>query len=583
MGSSVSQEELIFESAIEIDDPIARASFLDRACEGNPSLRADINRLLECDESTDGFLETPVAISTQSNLADVTGSIVDRYRVGEQIGEGGFGIVHRAEQLEPVQRTVALKIIRLGLDTRHIIERFESERQSLAVMNHAGIATVFDAGTTESGRPYFVMELVDGLPIDRYCDDRSLSLHDRIRLFVDVCRAVEHAHRQGIVHRDLKPSNILVREDDDGRPVPKVIDFGIARAVHSAENEGDATAATTMIGTPGYMSPEQFSDAEKVDARSDVYSLGCVFYRLLTGVRPHTARPTEPDVNDASPCKTLDQQFVTPSQQLTDTQPDGLLDCGITSKLLKGDLDWIASKSLKTAPADRYATAASFAADLEAHLALRPVSAAPASLSYIVSRFLSRNRISATATALALAAIAIGATFATLASQDARHEREQSRQAEIVAELQRKIAIQERQAAEQQKLLAMTEEDKALAAVGVLEDQIVRFNPRTDSQITSSALSRLDELAALVDSRLEDYPEVTAELHRRLGRIYLMHHEMDQGEVHLRKALEIRRRLFAETSPEVIESRTDYVVAQSFQGRITEVRDELYVLLGILR
>src|SRR5262245_39263598 len=289
-------EREIFVAALHQPTPADRAAFLDRACGGDAALRERIEGLLREHEQQGSFLERPgpaqpgtAAYPSESAppIAECPGTIIGPFKLLQQIGEGGMGVVFMAEQQEPVRRTVTLKIIKPGMDSRQVIARFEAERQALAMMDHQNIARVLDAGTTASGRPYFVMELVHGVPITQFCDDRKLTPRERLELFVPVCQAIQHAHQKGIIHRDVKPSNVLVTTSDD-RPVPKVIDFGVAKAIE--QRLTDKTMFTqfgALVGTLEYMSPEQAEmNAFGVDTRSDIYSLGVLLYELLTGTTP---------------------------------------------------------------------------------------------------------------------------------------------------------------------------------------------------------------------------------------------------------------------------------------------------------
>ncbi|MBW3598519.1 MAG: serine/threonine protein kinase, partial [Planctomycetes bacterium] len=291
MTGSDPHERSLFCEALERPSPEARAAYLDQACRGDAELRARVESLLEAHEAVGGFLQGRLPDDAPTldapPLAEGPGTQIGPYKLLQQIGEGGFGVVFMAEQTEPVERRVALKIIKPGMDTRQVIARFEAERQALALMDHPHIARVLDAGATDSGRPYFVMELVKGIPITRYCDEHQLTPRERLELFVPVCQAVQHAHQKGVIHRDLKPSNILVAQYDS-RPVPKVIDFGVAKATSQRLTEKTMfTQFGQIVGTLEYMSPEQAQlNQLDIDTRSDVYSLGVLLYELLTGEPP---------------------------------------------------------------------------------------------------------------------------------------------------------------------------------------------------------------------------------------------------------------------------------------------------------
>src|SRR6516225_5032355 len=282
-------EESIFAQALEITSPAERAAFLDRACGDNPALRAEVEALLRAHEHSGDLLDLPETVQPTSAVPgpESPGTIIGPYKLLEQIGEGGMGTVWMAEQTEPIQRRVALKVIKEGMDSKQVLARFEAERQALALMEHPNIAKVLDAGKTPSGRPYFVMELVKGQPITKYCDEKRLGVRERLELFADVCRAVQHAHQKGVIHRDLKPSNVLAAPYD-GKPVVKVIDFGVAKATGPRLTEQTLfTEFGQVVGTLEYMSPEQAElNNQDIDTRSDIYSLGVLLYELLTGTTP---------------------------------------------------------------------------------------------------------------------------------------------------------------------------------------------------------------------------------------------------------------------------------------------------------
>jgi serine/threonine protein kinase len=290
MGPMTLGIDEIYLAALEKSTGQERSDYLDKACAGNDTLRRRIERLLRAQSKVGEFLESPapeIAGAVMPSLAEGPGTAIGPYVLAERIGEGGFGIVYIAEQAAPVRRQVALKIIKPGMDTKEVLARFQTELEVLSIMDHANIARVLDAGATEAGRPYFVMELVRGVPITEYCDQHNLSVHARLTLFVQVCVAVQHAHQKGIIHRDIKPSNVLVAEQD-GRSVPKVIDFGVAKAIDRQRGQGTRyTRLAEIIGTPLYMSPEQAGMSTlDIDTRSDIYSLGALLYELLTGSTP---------------------------------------------------------------------------------------------------------------------------------------------------------------------------------------------------------------------------------------------------------------------------------------------------------
>ncbi|MFO1475213.1 MAG: protein kinase [Verrucomicrobiota bacterium] len=401
-------EAAIFEAAVELP-PERRATFVEKACAGNASLRDRVQRLLKAHTDAGNFLESPqpkLAGPTGTQLVaplptEKPGDVIGRYKIRETLGEGGCGVVYVAEQTEPVRRRVALKIIKLGMDTRNVIARFEAERQALALMDHPNIAKVLDAGATAAGRPFFVMELVRGIRITDYCDQNKLSTRERLQLFIQVCNAIQHAHQKGIIHRDIKPSNILVTLHD-GVPVPKVIDFGIAKATEGRLT--DLTIYTELhqfIGTPAYMSPEQAEmSGLDIDTRSDIYSLGVLLYELLTGRTPFDGRELVQSGLDQMRRTLRESDPPRPSNRLSTMQNADLTDVarrhGAEAPRLvhfvQGDLDWIVMRALEKDRTRRYETSNELALDVRRFLNDEPVEACPPSNWYRLQKLVRRNR-----------------------------------------------------------------------------------------------------------------------------------------------------------------------------------------------
>jgi DNA-binding beta-propeller fold protein YncE len=420
------QANEIFLGALELGSVDERAGYLEQACAADSDLRSAVETLLNAHTAAASFLESPAAAGPDLSLDPPVlptppGTVIGRYKLLEPIGEGGYGTVFMAEQTTPVQRKVALKIIKAGMDTRQVIARFEAERQALALMDHPNIAKVFDAGTTETGRLYFVMELVKGVPITKYCDEHHLPPRRRLELFMQVCQAVQHAHQKGIIHRDIKPNNVLVAQYD-GKPVPKVIDFGVAKATGQQLTERTMfTGFGDVIGTLEHMSPEQAEVNQlDVDTRTDIYSLGVLLYELLTGTTPLEHKR----VMKAGLLEMLrvvrEEEPPKPSTRLmTAAELPAIAACrGLEPKklsaLVKGELDWIVMKALEKDRTRRYETAIGFASDVQRYLSDEPVQACTPSAMYRFRKFALRNKVAlVTATVVVLAALTAVAGLAT--------------------------------------------------------------------------------------------------------------------------------------------------------------------------
>ncbi len=407
------------------------SDLLDQLCQNQPDLRAEVESLLRAQADAGNFLGQPTAdyVDTPSstravNLGVGPGDIVDRYKLLQQIGEGGFGIVYMAQQLQPVTRRVAIKIIKLGMDTKQVVARFEAERQALAMMSHPNIARVLDGGATQSGRPYFVMELVRGDPITVYCDTHRLSTEERLRLFLQVCSAIKHAHQKGIIHRDIKPTNVLITVADD-KPLAKVIDFGIAKATNSELTEKTLfTEFRQLIGTPEYMSPEQAErSGVDVDTRTDIYSLGVLLYEMLTGTTPFDSQrlrsaawgSLQEIIRDEEP-PAPSTRVSTLKDQLETVARDRKVEPRQLSAQLRGELDWIVMKAMEKDRTRRYSTVLELSQDIERYLADEPVAAGPPSAIYRWRKFAHRYRgwLSAAAVILFLLLAGIFATTSTM-------------------------------------------------------------------------------------------------------------------------------------------------------------------------
>jgi serine/threonine protein kinase/tetratricopeptide (TPR) repeat protein len=615
MSSNAAAPEIIFAQAIDIPSPEERAAYLDQACSSDRALRAEVEKLVKDYFKAGEFLQRPVAhvagTLDEPTLSERAGTMIGPYKLLQQIGEGGMGVVWMAEQTQPVQRKVAVKVIKAGMDSRQVIARFEAERQALAMMDHVNIARVFDGGTTGerrdvsppvdqradaaplAGRPYFVMELVHGVPITKYCDDNHLTPRERLELFVPVCQAIQHAHQKGIIHRDIKPSNVMVTLYD-GKPVPKVIDFGVAKATEQKLTERTLfTQYGTMVGTLEYMSPEQAEmSALGVDTRSDIYSLGVLLYELLTGSTPLSHKR----LKEAAYAEVLrmikEEEAPKPSTRLSDsgealasisanrhTEPAKL------TRLVKGELDWIVMKCLEKDRNRRYDTAHDFARDVQRYLADEPVQACPPSVVYRLKKFVRRNKgpvLAAAVVLLALVAGIVGTTWGLLRAESARQaeadQRERAEQEKQVAQAVRDFL--------QKKLLAQADtlqQADALLGTGGQSAE-AKYNPTIRELLDRAAA----ELAPdKIDAQFPKQPLVQAAILQTIGETYTGIGEFGLAIDHLQRALDLRLRQLAPDHPDILDSLHKLAGAYHVAGKRPEairlfeqVRDKRAVNLG---
>ncbi|MCY2959227.1 MAG: serine/threonine-protein kinase [Planctomycetota bacterium] len=492
-------------------------------------------------------------------LREGPGTTIGPYKLLQQLGEGGFGVVFLAEQKEPVARQVALKIIKLGMDTRQFVARFEQERQALALMDHPNIARVIDAGATETGRPYFVMELVRGSPIAEYCDKNRLTIEERLRLFEQVCSAVQHAHQKGIIHRDLKPSNLLVAVQD-GRPQVKVIDFGIAKATSAKLTDKTFfTEQRQVIGTLQYMSPEQAEGSIDIDTRTDVYALGVVLYELLTGSTPFDKETLRDAMYSEIQRMIREVEPPSPSTRLStahETLAGIAARRGVEPKrlgtLLRGELDWIVMKALEKDRARRYESASGLALDIGRYLSGDAVLAAPPSAAYRLRKFVRRNRIAVAGGTAVAASLLVGAVAFAWQANVASAQRDAARAAEAVAQKER--------------VRAESNEGKATAVNQFLLDMLAAADIRRLGR-TVTVAQALDSASSTIDGAFKDRPDVEFAVRAILGRTYSSLGMLDQAEPQVMRGLELARSLHLEESGEYARSVHDRAAVERGRGQ----------------